>query len=124
MTPSVKTLETGLNIDRSTALRARKLMEGHLDPESFDSVDRWVRQCYHRPNQNELIMAALDELLGGFGVECIREDCDDSPAADYINQGDSYNTTILYCHIRDRFIVACWGDYIEWLERRNGEQIQ
>ena len=118
MTPTIKTLMARLDLDRATALKARKLMDGRLDPESFESVERWVRQCYHKPAPVELIMAALDELLEGFGVECIRENCDDSPAAEYINTGDTYTTTILYCHIRDRFIVGCWGDYVEWLERR------
>ncbi len=119
MIPSIKTLEARLNIDRPTALRARKLMDGRLDPETFESVDRWVRQCYHKPNDTELIMSALDEVLGGFGVECIRENCDDSPSADYINMGDTYNATVIYCYVRDRFIVGCWGDYIEWIERNH-----
>jgi hypothetical protein len=64
-------------------------------------------------------MAALNELLEGHGVECVRENIDDSPAADYVNMGDTYNTTIIFCHVRERFIVGCWGDYVEWLERRS-----
>lgn len=50
--------------------------------------------------------------LGTFGVEGIEAGKGSrSPAIDYLNTGDSYELTLL--HVRGRYRVGCWGDYVE-----------
>jgi hypothetical protein len=77
-------------------------------------------------------LAALDELLGTFGVEPIRTtehidrywfDC----RACYLNTGDTYNTTILFDTKKDRFYLTSWGDFVESLDGKkddNGDPIE
>ena len=52
MTPSIKTLER--HWDHETAVKLRAVLDGTTDPETYDSVDRWVRQCYNQPSETEL----------------------------------------------------------------------
>lgn len=118
MTPSVKTIETRLGLDRKTALTVRKLMDRRLDPESFASVQKWVSKCYNRPSRIELIMEALNEVLGGYGVEALRvkEHVDNyhfDIGYTYVNMGDTYKTTILRDNIKGRFIVCDYGTIVE-----------
>lgn len=96
----------------------KQLVRGNRDPERYASVERWVRQCYHRPSQNALIMAALDEVLGGYGVEAIRDENSwdryhGDIVATYVNMGASYADTVLYEVENDRFITTTWGDWVE-----------
>lgn len=120
--PSVKTIETRLGLERKQALALRKLLDGRTDPESYPGVQAWVRQCYNRPRETELIMAAADELLGGHGVEALEIDgwidgFYGSIAYTYVNMGDSYACTLIHDSEKDQFIVACYGDIVERDER-------
>lgn len=72
-------------------------------------------------------MKAINEQLGGFGVEALRGNwqngywCD--IVATYANVGDTYRTTVV--HVRGeydgpgRFVVSSWGDFVE----RHGEKL-
>ena len=115
--PSVKTIETRLGLERKQALALRKLLDGRADPESYPGVEKWVRRCYHRPSETELIMAAADELLEGHGVEALEGDYVDSYhqniAFTYVNMGDPYVTTLVHDSAREQFLVCCWGDIAE-----------
>lgn len=64
-------------------------------------------------------MQDLNDLLGGFGVEPIRnpEDSDDI-VAEYINTGDTYNTTILRDIETGEFLLTTWGDWLEEYENK------
>ena len=90
--------------------------------EQLDSVSKWINQCYNKPNDIEIKMDALNELLEGHGVESIRmeEVYLDSYWSNtiglYVNMGDTYNTTIVYSIIDDSFLLTSWGDYYEDVE--------
>lgn len=93
------------------------LIIGQVNAESFQSVRDWSRQCYNEPRYQEKVMRALNELLGGFGVESIEGEYVDSfyrnSIATYVNMGDSYDTTILYDTRSHEYILISYGDFIE-----------
>ena len=93
------------------------LIRGTIDPDTFASVQTWVRACYHPPSKHDRIACALNEALSLHGVEAIpADDCNvfDPPAVEYLNAGDPYVSTLLY--IRGRWRVGCWGDVVERME--------
>lgn len=119
--PSVKKLR---QFWPDQALTLRKLMTNKLDPvnpAAFPQTHQWLCQCYHRPSRIELIMSALSETLDAFGIEAIWEGYEHTSGdviAEYVNMGDTYDTTILYSHHHDRFEVTSWGDWVEWAESK------
>ena len=117
MYPSAKRIENVLSVCRDTASRLRGLMDGSIDPETSLAVRVWLGHCFHRPSTQELVMAAIDETLGTFGVEAIEGEWIDryhhNIQATYCNTGDSYCPTVLLCHRRGRYLLTSWGDYVE-----------
>lgn len=93
------------------------LIRGTIDPDTFESVTHWVGQCYNAPSSHDRIACALNEVLGGFGVEAILDEGVYIVAVlEYINFGDPYATTLL-CE-RGKWSVGSWGD---WVEVHEGE---
>jgi hypothetical protein len=115
--PSVKRIAETLRVSVETAKRVRGLMDGSIDPETSAKAKDWIRCCYHRPSNFELIMCAIDDTLGTHGVETIQGKWIDSfhqnIQAEYCNTGDTYAATVLLCHKRDRFMLTSYGDYVE-----------
>ena len=113
-----------LNLDETTAKTVLGLIDENINPFDFQSVRDWVAQCYNTPSTCELIMCALNEVLGGFGVEAITDERFPFDSywgnigATYVNMGDSYIPTILRDR-QDNFIVCSWGDWYEEAERNN-----
>jgi hypothetical protein len=68
-------------------------------------TDTWIRQCYHAPSRHEIIMDALDDLIGGYGVEGLND------AVEYVNMGDPYVNTVLY--VAGSYRIGNWGDIAE-----------
>jgi hypothetical protein len=94
------------------------LIRGKLSPDDFASVQAWVRQCYNEPSRHEKVACALNEVIEGYGVEAIFADGEyHHPRIVYINQGDTYATTLVYTARGWR--VGSWGDMVESFERRN-----
>lgn len=68
-------------------------------------------------------MNALNDILNGYGVECIRKNYYTQPIAEYINIGDIYATTIIQPIIYEddygyntkfgRIKITSIGDYVE-----------
>lgn len=117
MKPSVKTLKRYWQPE--VALKARELMDGRLDPETFESVEGWIRQSYHRPSDDELVMEALNKLLEGHGVEAVwPTDVVTQPRFEYINMGDTYDATIVHDLTTGHYHATTWGDYFELLEHK------
>lgn len=115
---SVKKIMEALNVDRETAKRIRGVVKGTINPENetlFPKTDRWIRQCYHRPDDVSLQLLALNELIEGFGVEAIgtSPDFTSPPPFEYINTGDTYNATIIRDNRKGRFFISTWGDVVE-----------
>ncbi len=92
------------------------LIRGTVDPMTFPPVAAWVGQCYHAPKRHELVAAALDVVIGGFGVEAVFRNSNDAwPELEYVNQGDTYNTTLVYRRDRGAWRVSTMGDEVERL---------
>lgn len=116
MAPTVKRLVRDLDIDVEQATAVRGLIKGDIDPETITSVADWLAQCYNRPSDDELILCAIDSVLGTFGTEAIWDDDEMTPAYAYCNTGDGYNLTIMWKREEwgtGRFIVAAWADIAE-----------
>ncbi len=103
------------------AQRVVDLVRGKRSPFEYARVNKWVEQCYHKPTlerqRHELTMCALDDELGGYGVEAIRgrhvdNYCYDCQAV-YINFGDTYDATILIDHETGKYHLTSWGDWVE-----------
>lgn len=118
MVPSIKTLQTRLSLPRERAIQLRKLLDGRLDPETFESVKKWVGQCYHKPRKSELVMCAANELLETHGVEAIEgSEYTDSYHGHirytYCNTGDAYAATLIRDCVKGRYLVSDWGTLVE-----------
>ena len=87
------------------------LIRGTIDPDSFKTVSEWVRQCYHAPGRHDRVALALNEVIEGFGVEALIPDGAVHAVAEYINVGDTYDTTLV--HTGRGWRVTSWGDYVE-----------
>ena len=112
MAPSIKTIA---QIWPDKAKEIRGIMDGSIDPESFENVERWVRQCYNRPSTVELQLEAINGVLEGHGVEALDESSDwfPQPHYSYVNMGDTYTTTVVYDHERGRWLITDWGTIAE-----------
>lgn len=103
------------------------LIHYRVNPElhfrRFPQTCRWFNSCYNPPRNNELILEALNELLGGCGVEGIEHEdiyvdrYHGNFVASYINTGDTYSPTILLDHVKNRWRLTSWGDFYESLSR-------
>jgi hypothetical protein len=115
-----------LNIEHDKAKQARALVRHEYtkrellgfdtDTPVFPSTASWARACYNQPCEQDLILHALNEVIGGYGVEVIEKSdshgcgrrCD---YVDYINTGDTYSATVL--HDDGKFWIGTFGDYVE-----------
>lgn len=117
--PSVKTLMDRLNLERDVATVARAIMKGEIKRDQIcdmlPKTGAWERSCYNSPTIQEVKMEALNELLGGYGVEAIIEadaDFRDAPAYTYVNMGDTYTATIVRAR-GGRYMATDWGSIVE-----------
>ena len=115
--PSIKTIETRLNLDRDTAKKVRGLIDGSLDPETIPETARWIDKCYHRPSEDELIMHAVDVLLENFGVGSLGETARSryrfAPQYSYSNTGETYAPTVILDNETGRFLITDIGYLVE-----------
>lgn len=120
--PSVKTIQEKLSVDSDTASCVRGLIDGMIDPEDFESVQKWIDQCGgSKPRRHEMVMEAINEILDSCGVEAIRGrhvdrfhyDCQ----AIYVNTGDIYCNTVIRDNETGRFLIDNVGGWIERNER-------
>lgn len=105
-----------LNISELVADQILKIINNKLDPESFQSVQKWVRECYNYPSKLELKLQAINELLEGFGVEYVDAIGDTTyslKGLSYINLGDTYTNTVIFNHGSSRFTFSSCGDIVE-----------
>lgn len=112
--------------DQGTA--AYRLAKGLDSCREHPAVVSWAEQCYHDPRTDpgaygECLMLALNVVLEGYGVESIEGRYVDhyyrSGQAEYVNQGDTYATTVLLDHETNRLQITSWGDWVETHENRN-----
>jgi hypothetical protein len=120
--PSLSRLVDELGITTEQAETIRGLIRGEIrtkDTERFPASNTWFDSCLHEPKRVDRILACINETMEGFGVEAIYSSENDFwPAADYINTGDAYSTTILFSRETSAFQITSWGDFFEKNERR------
>jgi hypothetical protein len=104
---TLKKIGTTLNITREQAQQVRGLITGKIPTGQYKSVVQWVRQCYNEPTIAEKRMVALNEIIGGYGVEVGRNFA-------YVNMGDTYATTIIRCGHNAKYVVSSMGDMVEY----------
>ena len=109
--PSVTTL-SAVSPERAQEIRA--LLEGKRKTTDYESVKEWESQCYLYPSYGERLMCAINEIIGGYGVDAIyKNDGDGTPAFEYVDMGDPYTVTILRNMRTGRITVGAWGDIVE-----------
>lgn len=112
--PSIKTLKPVFG-DR--AKEARELLTGEgatkRKTRDYASVTQWEREAHGQISYHERLMVALDEIAGTYGVEALMARDARWPDYEYLNSGDTYNTTLLFNHRTKSFSVGCWGDIVE-----------
>lgn len=122
--PPAAAIAAAMNCTLETAKTARALMRGEIritDNLAFPVTNKWIAACYHKPRRIELILSALNELLECYGVEAFNTRNDPFRAiAEYLNTGDTYQTTILFRHDTGTFRLSSWGDFVERNEKRLG----
>jgi len=113
---SVKFLESVFpNLPRRNALAIRDIVKGYLNPREIPEVEHCFRGFHHDPDRVYAKLIALNFYLDGHGVEAIREEKSGlgKVVAEYVNTGDTYNTTILYNVKSQNFYVTTMGDFVE-----------
>tara|TARA_Y100001972_G_C7529572_1_gene266890 strand:- start:127 stop:516 length:390 start_codon:yes stop_codon:yes gene_type:complete len=106
---------------------ASGLLAGSIEPEDIEACAQWVRACYHRPRHAELLMCALDSVLGFHGVEALRMEGEYVDAyhgdiiASHLNAGDLYAPTIILDHRDGTMHIGDIGSFIEALERERDD---
>lgn len=112
--PSLKRLEVAFP-GKGAELRA--LLKGEVKTRTYKSVQELERSCYNPPGYVYRLMTALNEVLEGYGIECLWKRGDhpgsDDPMAEYINLGDTYTTTLLRKLDTGTVMITSWGDFAE-----------
>ena len=113
---------SNLHTDKREFYRKHRSIEGYpmkgIDYElEFPKTFQWVRSCYNRPKKNEIKMEMYNELIEGCGVEAIHPtETKNSEYIDYINVGDPYIPTIVYCSAwvhPFKFASEGWAQYVK-----------
>ncbi len=114
--PSIKTLCESLHLERDKAKLIRALIKKEQktrDETLFPLTFEWIEQCYHAPNWVERVLSCVNEFLQGHGVEGIDGADFRFPLMAYVNIGETYQPTLLFCYKTQNFRVQSVGDYLE-----------
>ncbi len=103
--PSIKRLESFFP---GKGKQIRHLLESDSAVDESPAVVAWVKQCYHPPKMREKRLEALNEAIGGHGVEAVFDGDSLWPRLEYINTGDLYNATIY--RLNGAYKVGCVAD--------------
>ena len=90
------------------ARQIRRVIE-RLDLEPCPRTRAWVETRHHPPSDQEIALAAIDEILENHGVEA--EELRPGRWLEYSNAGDSYAPTVVLW--RGMLRVTPWGDIVE-----------
>jgi hypothetical protein len=106
------------------AANAKNLQDWlHLDPSTARTLARRLKQSSGDHDQVDAALDAVNEAIGGHGIEAIEGDYQVDRyyyniVALYVNTGDTYNPTLLYETENERFLVTTFGDWVERNERK------
>ena len=122
--PPAAKIAAAMNCDMETAKTARALMRGEIrvsENPAFPKTNDWRNSCYNPPRRIDLILSALNELMGTYGVEAFNSrESRMHAVAEYLNTGDTYTPTILFRHDTGTFRISSWGNFFEANEKRLG----
>lgn len=90
----------------------RELLKGERKTRDYRSVQDLTRQCYNPPDYAHRLMTALNEILEGYGIECIGG-TNGHPVAEYVNLGDTYTVTLVRKCETGTVMITTWGDFAE-----------
>lgn len=115
MLPSIKRLESAFP---GKGKILRNLLESARAVNAHPVAIARAAECYHPPTLLDKRLHALNAECEGFGVEYIAHKDDgcrigDQYGIEYINQGDTYVTTILYDHFKGSWRLIDWGSIVE-----------
>jgi hypothetical protein len=96
-----------------------------LDAESIDGIRAAIHNSRHTSCEwGEEIMDQINALIGGYGVEVVRGKFNrqyyGDIVAEYVNTGDTYNSTIVHDCVADKFYCTTLGDFVESFDRKYG----
>lgn len=99
---------------------ALQIVNGLVDDDlsQFPKTKQWVSSCYQKPNDAEIQLSCLDELLNTYGSETLfTNEWIDAyhgyARALYLNVGDAYVKTIIRDNKRERWFLGSYGDFID-----------
>lgn len=119
-----------LDISPRKAATVLAIIRGQLDPLKypghFPATTKWANSCYNPLPAKDCKLSALNELLGMFGVEAVRDENTwdryyGDVVAEYLNTGDSYAATLVLDHQRGKWLLTSWGDFVETMENADAE---
>lgn len=103
----------GHAVDNADTLRA------NIDL-SCPETAAYVRTLYSDPYTSHMwrvtvALHAMDVILGTHGVEALGGSSDSvkAPPFEYLNAGDTYATTLVFCRASCTITIATWGDIAE-----------
>lgn len=94
-------------------------------PKRFPATCKWESECLHRPWESEIRMQAINEVVGGYGVEPVDPEGAEfsrthgRSVACYVNRGETYTPTIVYDYKSETHQLISMGDYVEKWEALN-----
>lgn len=106
--PSLARLEAAFP-GKGAELRA--LLKGEKKTYQYESVQNLIDQCHHTPDYAHRLMVALNEITEGFGIEALFKG--GRLVAEYVNQGDTYTTTLIRKIETGTIMIGCMGDFVE-----------
>ena len=129
--PSVKKLLEAfpMHLDEGKAKLIRKLAHSVDDADQLRQIidtqcpktAQYVRSLYNSPYSSHIwrvtvALYAIDVILDTCGVEALGPGDPGegyAPPYEYLNAGDPYLRTLIYCRKSDRLFIGCWGDIAE-----------
>ncbi len=127
-------LESFRDLTREEAIRIRLLaaetdkpfeLEEHIfncrkknGQDCLVKTARYVRSMYSNPFSSHMwrvtvVLHAIDEILGTYGVEPLGPVKMSGPPYEYLNTGDSYATTLIHNRKTDTLSIGDWGSIAE-----------
>lgn len=89
-----------------------------LDEIGCTKTRQWIDHCLNMPSEQARRMACIDEVLGTYGTEVVRDERkhDDywgDTVLEYCNTGYTYKPTVCYSVESGLFFISSWGDWVE-----------
>lgn len=125
--PSVKSMMSAFESTHGLILENAKLLKAVMQGtrDSKQECEKLGIKTQHTSREGRILLIA-NKVLNGHGVEYIRSKQDTfatSQGIEYVNTGDTYDTTLIYDCRSKVFHLTSWGDIVERNPRRFEETI-